>query len=163
LLYMEKKGNPQVFEKFICSGNVLYEFVPPQKLIRVHELPQPKAGQQAIEDNFLTFLFGLKPEEAKRRYELKLKKEDQWYIYIEILPKLPGDKADFQRARLVLNSQTFLPRELWFEHPNGNEVKWDIPRIENGVRLDRKDFAAPSAPPGWNMVKQQPPPANQVP
>src|SRR5262249_37453647 len=93
LLYMEKKGNPQVFEKFICSGNVLYEFVPPQKLIRVHELPQPKAGQQAIEDNFLTFLFGLKPEEAKRRYELKLKKEDQWYIYIEILPKLPGDKA----------------------------------------------------------------------
>src|SRR5262249_27160815 len=141
MLEMKKKGKEAIFEKYICSGTFLYEFVPQEKVIRVHELPPTKPGQVA-DDNFLSFLFGMRAEEAKRRYELKLVKgppEDQWYYYIEILPRYPADKADFARARLVLNAQTCLPRELWFEQPNGNEVKWDIPKIEQGTALNRAE------------------------
>jgi TIGR03009 family protein len=152
MLEMQKRGKPDVFEKYICTGTFLYEYVPQNKVIRVHELPPPKPGQVA-DDNFLSFLFGMKAEEARRRYDLRLVKEDQWYIYIEILPRLPADKADFQRARLVLNNQTFLPRELWFEQPNGNEVKWDIPKVEAGAALNRTDFTSPNVPAGWNLVR----------
>jgi TIGR03009 family protein len=152
MLEMQKRGKADAFEKYICTGTFLYEYVPQNKVIRVHELPPPKPGQVA-DDNFLSFLFGMKAEEARRRYDLRLVKEDQWYVYIEILPRLPADKSDFQRARLVLNNQSFLPRELWFEQPNGNEVKWDIPKVESGVALNRNDFTSPNVPPGWNMAR----------
>ena len=45
MLEMQKKGKPQVFEKYVCTGTYLYEFVPTDKVIRVHELPPPKPGQ----------------------------------------------------------------------------------------------------------------------
>jgi TIGR03009 family protein len=160
MLEMRKKDKPDAFEKYICTGTFLYQYAPKNKEIHVYELPPPKPGQVA-DDNILSFLFGMKAEEAKRRYDLQLVKEDQYYIYLKITPRLANDKQDFQEARLVLNQNSFLPRELWFVQPNGNEIKWDIPKIQNGVRLNRTDFTAPATPPGWTMVKV--PRANDVP
>lgn len=152
MLEMQKKGKPDVFEKYICTGTFLYEYVPANKIIRVHELPPPKQGQVS-DESFLSFLFGMKADDCKRRYDLKLAKEDQWYVYIEIASKLPADKADFQRARLVLAKANYLPRQLWFEEPNGNEVTWDIPKSVNGAQINRAEFTAPNVPPGWTMVR----------
>src|SRR5262249_46974955 len=101
-LDLQKRGNPQVYEKYICSGTYLYQYLPQQKTLIIHELPTPKSGQVA-EDNLLSFLFGMKAEEAKRRYDLTLVQEDKWWIYLEILPRFPADKADFKKARLVLS------------------------------------------------------------
>jgi TIGR03009 family protein len=153
MLQLSLEGRPanEIAEKFICTGTYLYQFMPAQKEIRAYELPKPKPGQVA-EDNFLSFLFGMKAEEAKRRYELTLEKEDQWYVYVLILPRFPNDKADFVRARLVLNKDNFLPRQLWFAHANQNETTWDIPRIQSGVQLNQAYFDAPQAPPGWKVV-----------
>jgi TIGR03009 family protein len=155
MLEMRKKGKEDVFEKYICTGTFLYEYAPQEKEIRVHELPAPKPGQVS-DDSFLSFLFGMRAEEAKRRYDLRLVKgppEDQWYYYVEILPRFDADKQDFKRARLVLMASTFLPRELWFEQPNGNEVKWDIPKIEAGIPLNRTEFTSPQAPSGWQIKR----------
>ncbi len=148
LLEMQKKTNAQIYEKYICNGNSLYEYRPQTKQLRIHDLPQG-----AADDGFLSFLFGMKAEEAKRRYDLKLVKEDQWWIYLEIIPRLPADKADFQKARLVLSASTFLPRELWFQQPNGNEVKWDMPQLQANVQLNEKDFTPPSPPTDWNVQR----------
>lgn len=148
-----KKKDSDLFEKYLCSGQFLYEYVPAVKKIRVHELPQPKAGQVS-EDNFLSFLFGMKAEEAKKRYDLRLVKEDQYYVYIEILPKFPADKVDFQKARLILSVSNYLPRQVWFEQPNGNEITWDVPKINAGVSLPKTDFQPPTQlPAGWTMEK----------
>lgn len=153
LLEMQKKGNPNVYEKYLASGTFMYAWVPSSKVVRVYELPAPKAGQVG-DDNFLSFLFGMKAEEAKRRYDMKLVKEDQWYLYVEVLPRFPADKADFAKARLVLNQSNFLPRQVWFEQPNGNEITWDVPKIASGVNLPREAFQAPaSLPAGWNLVR----------
>lgn len=167
LLEMQKKGKADVFEKYICSGTFLYEYVPASKVIRVHELPPSKSGQVA-DDNFLSFLFGMKAEDAKQRYDLKLTKEDENWIYLEILPRVPADKADFQRAQLVLSAKTFLPRRLWFEQPNGNEITWDLPRVDNAAHIARTEFVSPAVPPGWSMVRVPRPtpaaaPQNNVP
>jgi hypothetical protein len=151
LLDLKKEGKPESAEKVICTGTFLYQFVPAQKEIRAYEIPKPKPGQVA-DDNFMGFLFGMKAEEAKRRYVLKLHKEDKYYIYLDITPRFAVDKADFQRARLVLDNKTFLPRQLWFEHANGNEVTWDIPKIQAGISLDRRTFDAPKPPAGWKLV-----------
>ena len=86
LLEMQKKGKADAFEKYVCTGTFLYEYVPQNKVIRVHELPPNKSGQVS-DDNFLSFLFGMKAEDAKQRYDLKLTKEDENWIYLEILPR----------------------------------------------------------------------------
>src|SRR5262249_15433744 len=152
MLEMRLHGRPDVFEKFICTGTYLYEYAPTNRQIRVHELPPPKPGQVA-DENFLSFLLGRKAKEAHRRYALKLADQDQWYYYVDILPRFPQDKADFQKARLVLNKQNFLPRQLWFMQPNGNEIRWDIPKTESGVAINRQEFLSPQAPQGWQMVR----------
>jgi TIGR03009 family protein len=151
VLEMKQDGRPDVTKKFVCTGTYLYAFEPSVKELRAYELPTPKAGQVA-DDNFLAFLFGMSRDQAKRRYVLKLFKEDKYYIYVDVEPRSSQDRAEFQRARLVLNRDTFLPRQLWFEQPNGNEVLWDIPSVRSGVALERRLFDAPATPAGWKLV-----------
>jgi TIGR03009 family protein len=162
-LYMVKKNRPEAYEKYICTGNYLYMYAPAEKKIRVAEVPHPKQGQLA-DDNFLSFLFGMKAEEAKKRYEMTLLQapaNDKWYYYIMIRPQTTADKKDFTKARLVLSNTTFLPRQLWFEQPNHREITWDFPRLVNGAALQRSEFAMPQLPQGWVFEKFQP--QNKVP
>src|SRR5262249_36595919 len=120
-LELRKKGSPEQFEKLIINGQEIYTDAPDSKQIRLHKLAPPKAGQVA-EDNVLSLVFGMKADDAKKRYLLTLvpgPANDTWYYYIEIVPRNEADKADFTRARLVLTRNNYLPRQLWFQHPNG--------------------------------------------
>src|SRR4051812_2032114 len=92
-LELKKKDNPAVFEKLVLNGNFLYEYAAGTKEIRVHDLPAPKAGEN-VDHNLMALLFGMKVEQAKRRYEMKLD-GDQHYYYLRILPRFEADKADF--------------------------------------------------------------------
>ncbi len=170
LLELKKEGKAEVAEKIVSSGTFVYQFWPAQKEVRAYEIPRPMAGQPG-EDNFMAVLIGMKAAEARRRYVLTLHKEDKFYVYVDIVPRFPGDRAEFQRARLVLNKDTFLPRQFWFEAPNGNEVTWDIPAVRTDVRVERRNFDKPTPPPGWKLVvmprmapgASAPPPARPAP
>jgi TIGR03009 family protein len=155
-LELRRRDQPDSYEKMLCNGTGLYLWSPTEKEIRMQPLPQPKPGQVA-DDGPLQFLLGMKAEEARRRYELKLTKSDQYYYYVDVLPRFDQDKADFQRARMVLNKDSFLPRQLWFEQPNGNTVTWDIPKIENGAPLNTREFDTPTPPAGWKMAQPSAP------
>src|SRR5579863_3564732 len=143
-----------VFEKYVCTGTFLYEYAPANKVIRIHDLPKPKAGQVS-DDNFLSFLFGMKAVEAKQRYELAIPASpaDQYYYYLQIRPKLAQDKADFSVARLVLRRDNFLPAQVWFLQPNGNETIWSFPKVSRDVAIPAATFEQPKLPPGWKFEK----------
>jgi len=116
-------------------------------------MPATRSGGVG-DDNLLSFLFDMKAEEAKRRYDLKLIKEDDpYYIYIEVNPRFPADKQDFRKAWFALTRKDLLPRALRFEEPNGNMVKWDMPALEVGARLDPTEFSSPEIPRGWKVVR----------
>lgn len=153
LLEMERKDKPGLLaEKFICTGNFVYQFAPQQKELRVYELPPQKQGQ-AADDGFLAFLFGMKAADALQRFDLRLVKVDQWYVYVEIYPRTPADKIEFLKARLVLNRDSFLPRQLWFDSPQRVEITWDVLKIESNPKMDRKIFDPPQTPQGWKLVR----------
>jgi TIGR03009 family protein len=157
LLDLRMKGQPSKFERFVSTGTYFFEYVPANKEIRFRELPPPKPGQ-AGDDNFLSFLFGMKAEEAKRRYDIKFMGpgQDQYYYYLEIAPRSAADKQDFQKASLALTKGTMLPRLLIFTEANGDRVQWDLPSIESGARLNRQSFERPPLPPGWRFVRVAP-------
>jgi len=85
---------------------------------------------------------------------MKLAKEDQYYYYLDVTPLLPADKADFQFARIVLNKDSFLPRQLWFQQTKAREVTWDIPAIKAGVQVNPADFVAPKVEKPWKLTMQ---------
>ena len=146
----ESKPN-EIAEKFICTGTHLFQFLPAQMEVKQFEMPKPREGQVA-QDNVMAFMFGMRAVDARKRYEMKLAKEDQYYIYIDIMPRFPADKADFQQARIVLNKDTFLPRQLWFQQSGSTEVTWDIPAIRAGVQVKRSDFDAPKIEKPWKLT-----------
>ncbi len=154
LLELRKKGDAQVFEKLVFTGTFIFEFRPQQKVIVVHDAPPAKPGQVA-DDNVMSFVFGMKAEEAKRRYEMTLQKpEDPNYFYVAIQPRFPQDKDEFIMARLVLLKRNYLPRQFWYVQPNKNEVTYDILQIEpNGKNVAATDFLQPKEPPGWKMER----------
>jgi TIGR03009 family protein len=153
-LYKQTPQGPSatIYEKYICTGTYLYEFVPANKVIRIHDLPKPKVGQIS-DDSFLGFLFGMKAAEAKQRYHMTLTPSDQYYHYIIIQPKLDQDKEGFTKAQLVLRRDNLLPARVWFCHPNKNEITWDFPQTRANVNIPPSAFEQPRLPTGWQWER----------
>jgi TIGR03009 family protein len=154
-LELRRRDKPAVFQKYVCTGTFLYEYNPLKSEIRAHEISPPQPGKPA-DDNILSFLFEVKAAEAKTRYGLKLLNPDQNYVYVEVLPLRPADRQDFQKAYLALTQTTLMPRAIKMVEPNGNQLTFDFPVIDVGVRLDRAQFSQPQLPPGWKMVRVPP-------
>ncbi len=106
------------------------------------------------DDNFLG-MFGLRADEAKRRYSLRMLKEDKYYVYIEVIPRFRRDQEEFVQARIVLNKSNFMPRQLFYRQPDNTETLWDIPpeTLRVNEKLDQRLFDAPATPTGWKFEK----------
>jgi TIGR03009 family protein len=151
ILELKVKDSKEIAEKIVCTGTFVYNYLPARKIIEQHELPKNKIGELA-DNASLGLMFGMKAEVAKKRFHLSLYKEDKNFIYIDVLPKEPADKAEFLRARLVLSVDTMLPRQVWLEQPNKNTTLWDMPRSGANVNLDPKYFDKPVPPRDWKIV-----------
>jgi TIGR03009 family protein len=150
LLELNHKDNPDLSEKYIFTGEVLYRFAPSQKTIFVHRL-----GGKVADDNFLDFLFQFKADAMKKRYDMTLvfpRGDDPDYVYFDLKPRLDADKAEFQRARLVLYKKNYLPAQLWFEDPEGNHHTWELRNVKaNDAAVKPAEFTAPEKPKGWEV------------
>jgi TIGR03009 family protein len=151
-LELTRLDRKEVFEKYIITGTFLYQFVPDKKVVLVHDLPKPPPGQVS-DNNLVSLIFGMKAAQAKQRYDLQYKGYDNHYLYVEIAPKQTQDKRDFARARLVLLRSNYMPRQLWFQEPNGNEITWDFPRLTTPAKLTVLEFQRPELPPGWQFQR----------
>ncbi len=148
---MDSTTDPSNYEEYVFTGAFLYEYLPRSKTLNIHELNN-KPGQ-LVEDNFLNFLFGMKADEAERRFTLGLAKEDPNYVYLLIDPKFAVDRQDFTKARLVLWANTFLPRQCEFESTNGDVVKWDIMQCNPAAKISMADFQPREVPKDWTTKK----------
>ena len=156
-LEMSKTNNPKVFEKYICTGTFLYEYAAATSVVRVHDMPQGKngGGQQ---ESFLSFLFGMGSEQAKARYDMTLivpKTPDRNYHYLQIKPRLPQDKGDFTEARLSLYRGNYLPAQIWYHQPNGNEITWNFSQVQVDRDSVTPQHFVPDLPKGWRQERVQ--------
>jgi TIGR03009 family protein len=153
---MAKVANPKIFEKYVCTGTFLYEYVPANSVIRIHDMP--KNAKIGAQESFLSFLFGMTAEEAKTRYAMELvvpNPPDKHYHYIRIKPKLQTDQTDFVEARLSLYRAHSLPAQIWYLQPNKNEITWNFTQLQLNREIPLKLFE-PTQPQGWRVERVQP-------
>lgn len=167
-LHLEDKGNKNRYETYICTGSHIYVVRPEEKSIYAYSLPV-KQQKQLPDDGPMPFLFGMKAETAKKRYQLKLAaKQDEFYTYVDVLPNFARDQADFTYARLAILNKTFLPAQIYWVEPNKVEVTWDVGDFQKNVLgpEHRPEFNQPKLPPGWELKTEQKldqPPASPAP
>jgi hypothetical protein len=87
-----------------------------------------------------------------RRYQVSLAKEDDFYVYLDVKPLRKDGGSDFSRSRIVLVRNGYWMRQLWFQHPNGNEVTWDLDRPKTGTPITPASIRR-GLPSGWRKME----------
>ncbi|HEV3235806.1 MAG TPA: TIGR03009 domain-containing protein [Gemmataceae bacterium] len=149
----KRDGKATDFERIVFSGNFVYVFQPREKTVLYYDVAPPKAGK-ASDDSFMPFLSGMKAADAKKRYEIKLTKENDDFIYLEVMPRQQKDKADFVRAQIVFERKTFLPKRVWYAEANRDTTTFLLTKIEKDKQVNRKEFERPELPgKDWKFKK----------
>jgi RNA polymerase sigma factor (sigma-70 family) len=106
----------------------------------------------------MTWLYvGPPVRELRRDFRVRLVKEDRWYAYLEIRPRRQEDSKDFTWMRIVLMRDGYWVRQVWAEHPNGNEVTTDFDRPDTRAPVTETSIRR-GLPRGWKKIEATRPP-----
>jgi TIGR03009 family protein len=139
--YKFKEKSP---ETWVCTGEVIRKFDHgsednAEKTYSEVVIPEKFQGEE-IRNSPLPFLFGLKKEEAKRRYVLNLgdmhntvpKGLKSPIIHIVAHPLEERDAREWSRAEILLHSDTFLPHAIrTFDPADSGETVYSFKRIDS--------------------------------
>lgn len=114
--YQLKSDTPEIW---ICDGKEIVQLDPVLKQGESFQIPQQNQGQN-IMDGPLPFLFGMKPEQAKRRYKMELTKETADHVWLHVRPRWKSDAANYREAWLILAKPSYLPMAVRLIDPAGN-------------------------------------------
>jgi TIGR03009 family protein len=158
-------------EVIVCDGAKVYQFAFKPKEIFVFPL-DPQARQRALQEGPLPFLFNMKADDAKRRYDMELMQENDTKYLIAVRPKLEIDLEAFSVAYIFLDKKTFMPTRLRLDGPAEIDAKgkkkapkemkeFAFGKLERNVAVPPEFFAgeemaarllASKQPPRWKRI-----------
>jgi TIGR03009 family protein len=154
--------DPNDFMTWICDGKAIYQYSGRQKECAEFKLN----AQGGIQGNLLLeFISGsMTANDALKRFDVKLLKEDTNYVYLEIRPRLVTDKEDFEVMTLVFYGPNigpmhqafrYLPAVVKMTKNQNKEEVWTFrsPQV-NAAGMTPKMFEKQPLPPGqgWRSV-----------
>ncbi len=161
----DEKPNPADFMAYISNGNMLYEYDGGAKMVTMINLGTGGAGNNLL----LDLMTGMSADAAMKRFDLKLLKVENPYVYIEAKPKTTEDKSEFETMTLVLcdadvKGRAYIPRMVILRKSNGQQTEsWDFPDPKvNPEGIEKKHFEPQKPPEGWRVQKAEAPKAAPV-
>ena len=160
--YVDK---PEQADHWICDGKSVFKFDYAQKQL-VEQILPPEYHGRGITRGPLPFLFGADAEDIKRRYWVrvitppeKTKGEDREY-WLEAIPKLQEDAADYRAIHIRIDGKTFLPYQIdLFGRVPGKRTVYVFEKREvnfsvlaEKLNLFHRQFYQPKLPSGWKKV-----------
>lgn len=108
-------------EKWICTGQEVIAINEEEKSYEIMPLPKEARGKNIV-NSPLPFLFGMKADDAKRRYHITLKSNDPKtkVAVLVIVPRYESDRQNYQEAWVKLDTKTFLPLAVKLFDPSGS-------------------------------------------
>lgn len=122
-----KNGQPLTLqadqpERWVCTGKEVIRFDEQEKRYERVTIPPEKQGERII-DGPLPFLFGMKAERAKQRYQKieLLKKTDEREIWLRVVPRFREDATNWSEALIIIDRATYVPKAVQLIDPSGAE------------------------------------------
>lgn len=149
-------------ERIICTGTEVWQYKSDTRQIFIYPLERDQAAK-AIEEGPLPFLFNMKAEEAKQRYDIgmvppeKLNKPDPNSYYVAITPKLDVDRESFSQAFVRLDRSFVLPVQIILYAPNGKGTKnFSLNPVKPNAQVNDANFVPKEkdfTDLGWKVVR----------
>lgn len=152
-----KADRPQ---KWVCDGTKILQINDADRTYEAVPIPPQHQGAN-IMDGPLPFLFGMPPDKAKQRYDMRILKQEGGFVFLKVLPRTRQDSANWQEADVILSQQTFLPSAVRMLDPSGNKrTVYKFPSIEvnkNGIinKIFARDPFRPNLV-GYKPVQAEP-------
>jgi|GEM_PF-1434478 len=125
-----KSGSSQ---KWICTGTGILILDDDKKTYQHEDIPEDQQGKNIV-NSPLPFLFGMKAEEAKRRYILKLVRDSKDSAVIDATPRQDQDKQNYKIARITLQKKNYLPSQVRLLDPAGLDIVYTFDSIKVNER-----------------------------
>jgi len=174
--YLPQAGDPG--EHWVCDGKSVFSFDHQQKKLLQTELP-PEMQGKSIVDGPLPFMFGAESAKIKQRFWIRVitPKEATNEYWLEAVPKMRGDAANFKMLHIIIDAGDFLPKAMAMFNRNYDpqtnpsctnfvfdkrEVNWN--ETIDKINIFAKEFWEPSTPLGYKKVVEnyQPAPDERV-
>jgi TIGR03009 family protein len=110
-------------ERWVCTGQTILQITDADRTYQSVDIPLENQGANMI-DGPLPFLFGMKAEQAKKRYHLALNpnNKNEKLVWLMVKPKWRQDAENYQLAEVMLDRSTFLPTAVRTVDPTGKKV-----------------------------------------
>jgi TIGR03009 family protein len=160
-LNFKKRSNPDAApgvapiyeddERIVSTGSEVLQYKWDTMQIYIYPLDK-QAEQKTLQQGPLPFLFNMKADEARKRYDMALTNQSDKQYLIRIAPLNEKDRESFSKAFLWLNKTTFLPDQLWLVSTNGKDYQdFKFNNVATNQKIDPKFFQKVKLP-GWKEV-----------
>src|SRR5205823_4336321 len=96
---------------------------------------------------------GMPAEELKRRFSVRLAKEDGHYAYLELTPQTPERRFTYDRLEVALQRKRLSVRHITLTQPNGNTCTWTFKDVKvNAEPPVTEEMLAAGLPQGLRKV-----------
>ncbi|WP_165226567.1 outer membrane lipoprotein-sorting protein [Aquisphaera insulae] len=141
-------------ERIVCTGTEVWQYKCDTKQIFIFPL-EKNDQKKAIEEGPLPFLFNMRADDAKRRYDMTFIKEDpkaDAYI-VRIVPKLKEDMESFSTAFISLDRKFMLPVRILMLSPDGKSKKdFKLGPLYPNKKLNENNFVGKTVP-AWKLIR----------
>lgn len=138
-------------ERIICTGTEVWQYKSDTHQIAVFPL-QKDQQKKAIEEGPLPFLFNMRADDAKHRYQMNLMSEDEKSFGVSIKPKLQEDKESFSLAFVNLDRKYLLPVRILMISPDGKSTKdYRLGPVAANQPVNEKNFEGKPLGPPWKV------------
>ena len=127
---------------WICTGKEIYRIDEKDKTFEKIPIPAEAQGEKIIEGP-LPFLFGMKVEQARMRYKMKLiDQKNPKEIWLEVIPLRNSDEANWNKAVVIIDAERFVPKAVKLLDPTDCETVHMFSKVE----VNPKEWFFPKDP-----------------
>jgi TIGR03009 family protein len=141
------------YERIVCTGAEVWQYRSDTQQIFIFPLEKDEQAK-ALEEGPLPFLFNMKADEVRQRYQLTLMSEDAKSYGVSIKPKLEVDRESFSLAFVRLDRKYLLPVRIVMLSPDGKSKKdFQLGPMYPNKAINEKNFEGKPLGPPWKIVR----------
>jgi TIGR03009 family protein len=141
------------YERIICTGTEVWQYTSDTQQIFVFPLGEDEQ-KKAVEEGPLPFLFNMRADDARKRYQMTLISDDAKGYGVKIKPKLKEDKESFSVAFVNLDRKYLLPLRIYMISPDGKSSKdFQLGPMYPNRPVNARNFEGKPLGPPWKLVR----------